>query len=192
MKRQYPSRQELKNEFGNHKEIPAQYEDVILKSLSHYPELKDVRITFKLRDNHSEPYEVVPSMKDAMVLRKSYTVNLLEFAEEPAVNALFKNLPEEAQMGILGHLFAHIVQCEKKNIPSILKLATSSPGRKMEREADVLTIEHGLGFELYTFACYIRGIPGYIEERKQFDVNHLHPNEILEALPPEQLQEIHR
>ena len=74
----------------------------------------------------------------------------------------------------------------------MLRFATSAPGRKAEREADVLTIEHGLGFELYTFACYIRGIPGYVDERKQIDINHLHPNEILEALPPEQLQEIHR
>jgi hypothetical protein len=190
MRRQYPSTDELRSEYGRHKTIPEQYQEVILRTLSHYPELKEVRLNFKLRKNHPEPYETVPSVIGAVGLKKSYTIFLLEEATGALSMALFKNLPEEAQMGIIGHLLSHVLQYEKKTLASILKLAASSPARKVEREADVLTIEHGLGFELYTFACYIRAIPGYVEERKQIDVNHLHPNEILECLPPEQLQEL--
>jgi hypothetical protein len=53
-------------------------------------------------------------------------------------------------------------------------------------------IERGLGFELYLHATYLRKIPGFMEIRKDIEVNSLNPHEILEALPPEQLQEVHR
>ncbi len=170
-----------------HKEIPLQYEETILRALYHYPELKDVRIAFKLKADHWEPYEAVPSLG----FKKSYSIIFREEGPESLEKLLFKNLPGEAQLGILGHLLAHIVQYEKKGLVSVIKLASGAPERKVEREADVITIEHGLGFELYTFACFVRGIPGYIGERNEVDVNHLHPNEILEALPPDQLQELH-
>jgi len=188
MKRQYPSLEELKSGYGSNKDIPVKYEEIILKALSHYPELQNVRINFSLKSDHPEPYESFP----ALGFKKCYTIILLEEAEDPVDKVLFKNLPEEAQLGILGHLLAHIIQYEKKGLVSVFKITKGSSERKVEREADVITIEHGLGFELYTFACYVRGVPGYIEKRNGVDVNHLHPHEILEALPPDQLQEIHR
>jgi hypothetical protein len=188
MKRQYPSIDELKRGYGPNKDIPLEYEEIILKALYHYPELQDVRIAFKLKPVHCEPYETIPLVG----FKKSYSIVFREEGPAPLEKLLFKNLPEEAQLGILGHLLAHVVQYEKKGLVSMIKLASGTPERKVEREADVITIEHGLGFELYTFACFVRGIPGYLGERNEVDVNHLHPNEILEALPPDQLQEIHR
>jgi hypothetical protein len=188
MKRVYPTLPDLKKEAGDNKQIPEQYAGIILKALHHYPELKNTRITFRLKDRNHEPYRVAPSL---LPLRKHYTVTLLEKAEPPTDMALFRHLPDEAKMGAIGHQLSRIVQFETKGFAPALKI-TNQGSRKIEREADIITIEHGLGFELYTFACFVRAIPGYIEHRKELDINFLHPNEILEAMPPEQLQEVHR
>jgi hypothetical protein len=40
-------------EFGNKKEIPQQFEKPILTALSHFPELKDVHIVFRIKKAYS-------------------------------------------------------------------------------------------------------------------------------------------
>src|SRR3954465_2846415 len=128
MKKCYPTSDELKSLHGTNKEIPGKYEEIILKAMSHYPELADVRITFKLKSAHAEPYETIPSVG----FKKSYSIILLEEAEPPVEKVLLKNLPEEAQLGILGHLLAHVVQYEKRGMASLLKIAAGGPERKVE------------------------------------------------------------
>jgi hypothetical protein len=190
MKKEYPSLDELRTKFAANKEIPQKYEEPILKALSHFPELEKVKIVFKTKDKHPVPYGTVP----VAGLRVSYEISILESADPPMEGALLKNLPETAQVGVIGHELSHVVQFEKGGMGPVVKAivgySSNNAQREMERGADVLAIEHGLGFELYTHACFIRAIPGYVEQRKEIDINYLHPNEILEALPPDQLQEI--
>lgn len=192
MKKEYPPLTELKKGFAVNKVIPKVYEESILRALSHYPELKNTNIHFKLKDKHPVPYNTVSSSLKALSKRK-YIISILEKAEPPTEMALFKNLPEEARLGVIGHELGHIIEFSKKSLPSLLfnaiKFSSPEETRKAERTADVHAIEHGLGFELYTHARYIRAIPGYTELRKDIDINYLHPNEILESLKPEELHE---
>src|SRR5690348_8278612 len=48
-----PNLSHMRNEFGQHKKIPPEYEAPILKALSFYPELKDKRIDFVLRKGYA-------------------------------------------------------------------------------------------------------------------------------------------
>jgi hypothetical protein len=196
MKKEFPPSHELKKAFSANKIIPAKYEAVILKALSCYPELKKIPIEFRLREAHPVPYGTTPVLTNVLMphSKRKYIVSLLENASPPTEQALFKNLPEEAQLGVLGHELGHVLQFTELGVPSMIKRAlgtnSSSEVRRLEREADISAIEHGLGFELYTHARYIRAIPGYVEHRKDLDINYLHPHEILESLPAEQHNEI--
>jgi hypothetical protein len=196
MKNSYPTIQDLRIEFGSNKEIPSEYEELILKTLSHYPELRNTHIRFKKKSSQNTPYETNPSARTFFALKPSYTISWLDAASEPDEMVLFKNLPEPARMGVLAHELGHVLQYENKGPAGRYKIPLkniSADGRRdIERQADIIAIEHGLGFELYTYARFIRAIPGYIQQHKEIDINQLHPNEILEALPPEQLQEFHK
>jgi hypothetical protein len=196
MKRQYPPLSQLRKEFSKNKIIPPEYEEPILQALTHYPELKNTNIEFKKSDDHPVPYGTTPAVSNIITgsQKRKYIVTLLEKAQPPTDSALFRNLPVEAKRGVIGHELGHIMQFSKQKLPTLLKtiLKYSSPEetRKTERGADICAIEHGLGFELYTHARYIRSIPGYIEERKEININYLHPEEILDSMPSEQYPEI--
>ncbi|HEX8517858.1 MAG TPA: M48 family metalloprotease [Bacteroidia bacterium] len=179
----------LKNEFGRHKEIPEKYEEVILTALSHYPELKETRITFCLTNNHPVPYGTAPSFRSILAhpYDREYIITLLEDAKAPMFYALFKNLTTEAQLGVLAHEIAHVVQYNSLNRSELIKFLACymlpAFQQKIEQAADMGAIIHGFGKELLEHAIYIRCIPGYVEERKEININYLHPSEILEYLP---------
>lgn len=172
----------------NSKRIPGKYREIILHALSFYPELKNLRIIFRLKDYSFYPYSTRPSL--ASFFRKAsgrnYIVTLREKAPPPLLQALFKNLPQKAKTGILGHELAHIVQYNSLSKTGLIKTALgffiSSFRKKFEWHADLLTIRHGLGNALYEHAAYIRSIPGYTEKRKAINKNYLHPAEILTLL----------
>lgn len=188
MKKQYAGLSELRREYGHHKKIPQRYEEVILKALSHYPELKNTHIQFQLKDEHPVPYGTSPAPLGFFFSKnRQYVITLREEAGPPTRQALFKNLPEEAQRAVIGHELGHVLQYERKSGPALaaftMSYAMASKRREIEREADLMAIEHGLGFELYVHAVYIRRIPGYVQQRKNLDVDYLKPQEILDILP---------
>jgi hypothetical protein len=196
MKREYPPLAQLTAEYGAHKEIPGDLREVILKALFHFPELRETRIEFRLTEQGEFPHETQPSVARLLVpgAKRGYTVSLLTRATSPTDQALILNLPYEAQVAAIAHELAHILQYESKGAGGAIRLSLQGGDaeRTSERQADISVIEHGLGFELYTYAAFIRKIKGYLEARPDIDVNRLHPNEILEALPPDQLHELPR
>jgi hypothetical protein len=189
VKTEYPPLSVLRADFGRNKTIPSEYEEVVLKALSHYPELKNTRIVFQKKNDHPVPYGTVPTRASYLKTSsgRKYVITLQEEAEPPVKLALFKNLPEEAQRAVIGHELAHVLQFHKHSIPKMLGSSLSYSAKKarreVERAADLTTIEHGLGFELFVHAVYIRKIPGYTLERKNIETDYLKPQEILDTLP---------
>ncbi len=189
MKKEYPPLAELKKDHGGNKVIPAQYEEVILKALSHFPELKETHITFTLTQKLHVPYSTTPSFGSILRTgkRRAYIISLLDEADLPMRAVLFKNLPEEAQRAVIAHELAHVLDLMKQTAPGLLKTALSHSNlyrrRDFERAADISVIEHGLGFELYVNAVYIRKVPGYVQAHKEIDTDYLKPQEILDTLP---------
>jgi hypothetical protein len=178
----------LRKEFSRNKEIPAEYEKEILAALSHYPELKDTKIKFKLTNHHPVPYGTTPSL-DSVFKSPSdrrYTISILEKAKEPEESALVCNLPFEARIGVIGHELAHVAQfqsCSRFGLASLLaSYAIPFFRKRIEKGADKRTIFHGLGKELLMHAIFIRGIPGYVQQRKELNRNYLKPFEIKKYL----------
>ena len=196
MKREFPSLSQLEAEFGRNKLIPDNFREVILKTLSCFPELRETRIIFRMVHSENDAQGPEPSLIRLLIptSKRNYTVNILDAASPPLDQALLKNLPFEAQMAAIAHELSIITQFEKAGSLKAIRLLSrgKTEERELRRKADISVIEHGLGFELYLHASYLRRIPGLLELRKDIDVNSLNPSEILEALPPEQLHEVHR
>jgi hypothetical protein len=178
----------LRNEFGRHKSIPEKYEAAILTALSKYPELKEVRINFVLKDRHSVPYGTAPTFASifAEPADREYTISILEKAKAPMYYALIKNLTFEAKVGVFGHEISHVIQYNSLEKGELLKFLACYMipefQEKVEKAADMGAIIHGLGQELLEHAIYIRSIPGYAEERKAINRNYLKPEEIANYL----------
>jgi hypothetical protein len=176
------------SDLENHKVIPLKYKDVILDALSYYPELSSTHIIFRLTDSGRLPYRTVPSRSSFFKPKEKrvYIVTILEEAKGVKEKVLFKNLPPDAQLGVLGHELGHIVQfnnCDKKQLlRSWLSYTNFFVKREIERNADVLAIEHGLGKQLHVYSVFIRQIKGYLEKRKEIETNYLKPHEILQGI----------
>jgi hypothetical protein len=175
---------EYKSFFKN-KVIPDKYREPILTALSHYPELKDAHIEFRLCKKLNSTNATAPTFNSLLKKpqHRLYRVNILEKASEPMESALLKNCPLQCQVGVIAHELAHIKQFHEKGTFKLLTFLFSylakKPRKSIERNADILTIEHGFGTNLYAHANYIRSIPGYMEQHPELDQNYLKPHEIL-------------
>lgn len=180
--------QRLRKRYSISKKIPAQYEEVILIALSHYSELKYVRIEFKLTDKNAEPYCTHPSRASFLKQpqKRTYVVSLLEKAKFPVSAALFKNLDRDEQIAVIAHELVHVLQFHKCSVGKLMQLAVlyliPSFKKRIERAADIGAIEHGFGRGLYRHALYLRSIPGYLKKRPELNKYYLKPAEILSRL----------
>lgn len=178
----------LRREFAVNKRYPKQYEHAILYALAGYPELRHTRIVFGLTYSGSTPYSTRPTLASLFLpaAKRTYCVQILERAKGPEEAALLKNLPEDAQVAVIAHELAHVVQYNARSSWELIKRLTSAPlpsARKdIERSADIATIQHGFGEALHSQAVYIRRIPGYTEQRKAVNKYYLKPHEIMEYL----------
>ncbi|MCE3278495.1 MAG: hypothetical protein K0S44_686 [Bacteroidetes bacterium] len=181
----------LYKEYGRFKEIPQKYETAILKALSCFPELKDTKIQFRLKHKGSVPYNTKPSLSSffGQSYEREYLIDLLEDAEQPTFYALFKNLTQESQIGVIAHELSHVVQYESLTKGELIKFIAfyliPEFKQKIEQAADMGAIIHNCGKELLEHAIFIRSIPGYIEERPEINENYLSPIEIVDYLPEE-------
>ena len=180
--------QKLKEDWGLKKFFPSLYEVAALKALSHYPELKQANIRIISRRHSFFLYSSRPSFTSLFRSpgQRKYLVFIQEEAKSSVVKkALLRNLPLDAQVGVLGHEFAHIADYTKRNMLSLLLLALlyflPFFRKKLERSIDCSVIQHGLRNELYIFASYLRSIRGFIEDNKWIEKYYLQPEEILKA-----------
>lgn len=169
---------DLRKEFSQNKEYPKQFELAILSALSHYPELKEAKITFALV-NSSIP---LTSRPDVLPLLnpfgpRSYTIRISKDLGDRENDFLFKNHSFNKQVGVIGHELAHVVMYEEALPYKVagfgIGYAFSSFRAKFERATDVATIEHGLGHQLYDWNSGFYDVaPTYITD------SYLSPDEI--------------
>ena len=151
---------ELMAEFGQHKELPPGYELQALLALSHYPELRDVRIRFIVDDVNiplsSRPYWA--SMLRSAENRRYHVI--IDSQREGSRQALLlSKQPFNAQVGILGHELAHTVYYLERSLFGIIgdALCQFSACRiEFERATDRRLIDYGLGWQRYDHALFVR------------------------------------
>jgi hypothetical protein len=192
----------LRNEFGQHKEIPNSFEKQILTALSFYPELKAIHIRFIVKKARS-PLLSRPTIVSGVfssAKNRTYLVLISNNTSPMLEPILLKNLPFNAQIGVLGHELGHISYFISRSCMGMLRIAAGHLSRsfldRFEFENDRRTIDHGLGWQLLSWSEYVRkelkieawkGLPESKEELKNRRERYMNPPTIRKILAEEQL-----
>lgn len=178
-------RDSLRHELGCRKEFIPQFELASLVALMHYPELINVRITFKKKLLKST---LATRPKGTEVFHKKGRRHYIIYINTTKkVNVPLDHTSFNAQVGVIGHELAHIIDYESKSTLTLISngFGYLSKGfrKKLEHKTDKTTIFHGLGWQLYDWSFYIihyEDIPlKYLEYKKKI---YLKPEEIKDLL----------
>ena len=147
--------------FAANKEIPEQYQKPILTALSHFPELKDVHIIFRIKKQYT-PLTTKPDLASEFK-RKNYRTYIITISNQTIdtlKRLLFQNLTFQEQVGVIGHELSHVVDFNSKNFPQTVGIGIGHISKKyidkMEYNTDRICIMHGLGQYLLAYSNHVR------------------------------------
>jgi hypothetical protein len=185
---------ELKKEFGENKVYPQQFEKQILIALSHYPELKNSPILFRIRKRHGGLNTRATWAGVFQSPRKRhFVITISDSTENALMPVLFKNLPFNAQVGVMGHELAHAIDFFHMTTKQIILHAVKNVSAKyidhFEFNTDAICIAHGLGYQLLEWSRYVRKKmnretwrgPDYIH-RPMAKERYMNPSTIIERI----------
>jgi hypothetical protein len=151
----------LKKQFGKNKKYAPEYEKLVLPALSFFPQLKDYRVTFKVR-KHGPPLSTRPSFGSMFrhALKREYMVFISSDTSTVWKAIQLNRVPIMAQLGIIGHELSHIIQFREKNTFGLLGLGINHVStrymNKFEFQADSIGISQGMGDYLLVWATHAR------------------------------------
>ena len=166
------------------------FEMQCLYTLSFFPELKDVCIVFK----HKKIKTTMAARPrwDFIFRSKSNRVYEVVFNSDTTASAIhFSELPLNAQIGILGHEYCHLVDYMNRGNVDMLSfglryLINDKFKAKVEHNVDKLAIDKGLGWQLHDFSAYVLhddGTPAkYKNYKRKF---YLSPEDIIRSIKKE-------
>ncbi|MGH1426740.1 MAG: hypothetical protein ACRBEE_02280 [Arenicella sp.] len=177
---------ELLENFGQHKVLPEGYELQALIALSHFPELKNVKIQFIVKNVgiaiSSRP-KISSLLKSAR--KRTYLIVIDTELQGPRSALLLKNQPFNAQIGILGHELAHTVYYLKRSFFGIVSDGVCQIGacrQRFERDTDKRLIRYGLGWQRYDHSRFVRDQFSLHPETSKKTSIYMGPDELLDII----------
>jgi hypothetical protein len=152
-------REYLRQEFGKNKIIPAEIELEALVALSKYPELRDTRIEFIFK-NQPEIMRVRPKSHITFKKKANRTFRIYMTSNKDQCRGItLDQIPFNALIGVFGHELAHVMDFKDRTsleyVVGSFKYSLSKEYRaKVERATDIVTVNHGLGYQL----CHIHNV----------------------------------
>lgn len=161
----------LEKEFSTNKTIIKKNKLQILTALSYYPELKENIIVFKEKEiSTTMVSRPTPSLLFRKRKRRIYTIIFNNKKDFEGV--FFDELSFNAQIGIIGHELAHIVDYKNRNSLNIIALGIKyffhSTRIKLEHKIDKIVIKHGLGWQIFDFSNYVLNYSNASAEYKKY------------------------
>ena len=148
-------------QYGVHKQLPPGYEKETLAALSHFPELKNVHIRFRVKKSFAT-LKTRPSFFSMFMPRgrRSYIITISNKTTAPLMPLLFMHLGTAARTGVIGHELSHVLDFSTKNAWQCFKVAVGHLSPRyldhFEYNTDMICIQHGLGKDLEAWSMYIR------------------------------------
>ena len=177
---------ELLESFGQYKVLPIGYELQALLALSHFPELKNVKIHFIVKD---VGIAISSRPKISSLLRsarnRTYLIIIDTDLKGPRDALLLKNQPFNAQIGILGHELAHTVYYLKRSFFGIMSDGLCQAGscrKKFESDTDKRLIAYGLGWQRYDHSHFVRDRFSLHPETASKSSIYMGPDELLSII----------
>ncbi len=151
----------LKKQFGKNKKYAPEYEKLVLPALSFFPQLKDYRITFKVR-KQGPPLSTRPTFGSLIrhARKREYMVFISADTSTEWKAIQLNRVPIMAQLGIIGHELSHIIEFKEKNTFGLIGLGINHVStrymNKFEFQADSICISQGMGDYLLAWAINAR------------------------------------
>lgn len=171
--------------YGRNKNFIPQYELQSLIALSFYPELSDVKINFILANKESTAKTTITFLSILNSSDKHFIIYINN--NKSRTGMLLQDAAFNEQVGAIGHELAHIADLKKKNVVQIafwgIKYLLKKGEVRIENNTDIITIKHGLGYQLYDFVDFVLNRSSANENYKTFKKkNYLSPEQILESI----------
>lgn len=152
----------LKSECSNNKTIPKDFENQTLIALSYFPELKDIKIKFRLK-NRTTPLATRPSLFSMFrsAKKRTYIITISKQSTSYLDAITLKNLNYNAQIGVIGHELCHVSDylnkgfCKMWNVVWI-EIFSKKKVDTFEYNTDLNCINHGLGYQLLDWSTNVR------------------------------------
>ncbi len=173
--------------FLNNKSIPAKILPECQLALSNFPELKNIEIDFEYK-TIKFTMQTKPKINFLFKSRskRSYKIQINNNSKF-YTGMDYNELSMEAKIGWIGHELSHIIDFQERNIFQIIgvgiKYSSTKFKKKLERKVDIITIDHGLGQELYAGVDYMMNHSAASEAYKQnFQEHYLSLKEIVKRM----------
>jgi hypothetical protein len=143
------------------KQIDSTFKQQINGALMFYPELKNIKIKFKVKKAVA-PLSARPRVWATFQKPKNrkYLIVISSASIQKLEPILLKNLSFNAQVGVLGHEISHIADFNQRKGLYFVKLLFMQLSKKamdvFENNTDRRTIEHGLGYQLLAWSTEVR------------------------------------
>ena len=175
----------LKNIYGKNKQLVTEYELASLIALSYFPELNQQRVQFKLNSINSTARTTVTFFSLFRKMNKQFMIYINDDIQQTGM--LLCQAPFDAQVAAIAHELAHVVDFKNRNFLGMARWGShylfEKGISKIERDADKIVIEHGLGWQLHNWSYFVlnhsRSDKRYLKMRKE---RYLLPNEIKEYI----------
>jgi len=152
---------DLSKMYGNNKEFAEEYELAALIALAHYPELREVSVRFLVTE-YFMPIAAPPRLSTLLGGKDKWQFDVVisTTSKKNREHLLLENIPFNEQIGIIGHELAHIADYRQRSFAQmlVLPLCIIKPEcrSRYEQETDRRNIEHGLGWQRYYHASFVR------------------------------------
>ncbi|MEL7001260.1 MAG: hypothetical protein AAFN93_00860 [Bacteroidota bacterium] len=148
----------LKQLYGNKKKLPQGYELQALLALSHYPELRDIKVKFKIRKGGA-PFVSRPTVWSTFFKsapKRNYLIIIRSKPHPMFDPILLPAMRFNAQVGVLGHELAHTSDYSKRGFSKMMQVVFGNLSWKFldefEFETDRRAVHHGLGFQILAWS----------------------------------------
>ena len=196
---------ELHSEFGKNKSFDSIYQKQILTTLSYFPELKNLKIKFRLKETNT-PLSSRPSFWSLFKASKNrtYLVTISTKTNKKLEPILFNKLSYNAQIGVLGHELSHISDYYEKGFFKmcnllIIEIFSKNQVDRFESRTDKICINHGLGYQLLDWSTTVRTTLKLTNWRgadniqsKSKKERYLNPESIIEKINTNSLYNLNR
>lgn len=139
--------------------VPPDLELRVLAALSYFPDLDSVHIEFK-STRIKTTMNCRPSILSLIFCsakNRKYIVRVNNRIADSVIN--FQNIPFNAQIGLIGHEFCHIIDYQSKSrwqlFITVIKHFQFDFKSSYEKNIDAKTIQRGLGWQLYDWMYFV-------------------------------------
>ena len=184
--------EKFKLKFGINKKVPKEIQSNFFTAIGYYPELKDINI--KVRYGKIKTTMQCRPRWDFLFHKKenrSYVIYIGDNVKNDR-SILYKDLPLNAQIGVIGHELAHIIDYRSMNNFQMVQfgidyLIKATKKKEIENRIDLIAIHRGLGYQIKDFSKYVFEDSGasfeYIKYKMRYYFNPNQINEILAMSP---------